>query len=224
MRTRLPLVAVAAAAAAATGIAVPLVNANAATPNATSLTITASPGTVYANAAVVLGTVLTRNGSPQGSAHVTLVGEQAGTTTFKRIGSAITDANGAAKLTVHPLVTTTYEWQYAGNNASAASTSPTKLVGVRTRVTIHAFDQTLARGQTLVLWGLTVPAKPGALVTIWRHVGTKNVRIGAVTVRSDGTWGWGRQVAAGKASVFAHIPATKTNLAGNSVRLKYSAA
>jgi hypothetical protein len=193
-------------------------------PIATSLSIAASPATVYANSAVTVSTVLTRGGSPQPNANVVLVGEAAGSTTFKRGGSALTDANGAAKMTVHPQVNTTYEWTYAGNNSTAAATSPTKFVGVRTRVTIHTFDPTLAAGQTLVLWGLTSPAKPGVVVTIWRHVGTKNVRIGAVKVHSDGTWGWGRRVRSGKASVFAHIPVTAGNLAGNSVRLKYSAA
>lgn len=191
---------------------------------ATSLTITASASRITAGQPVTLGTTLTRGGSPLANASVTLLAKLTGAATFGRVVTLTTDANGVAKSTRRPRFNTTYEWQFAGNGNSSSSTSPTKAIAVRTRVTEHVFDATLGSGQPLVVWGVTSPAKPGIVITIYRHTQAGNTKLGAVRVRKDGSWGFSHRVPAGSATVFAHIAATAHNAAGNSVRLSFSRA
>ena len=191
---------------------------------ATSLTITASASRITAGQGVTLSTTLTRGGTPMANTTVALLAAKTGTTTFKQVATATTDANGVAKSTRHPSFNTTFEWSFAGSGNASPATSPTKAITVRTKVTLHVFDTTLGSGQPLVVWGATSPNKWGVTITIYRHTKAGNTKLGAVKVRSDGTWGFSHRVHSGSASVFAHIPATARNAAGASPKVGFSAA
>lgn len=191
---------------------------------ATALTISASAGRITFGHTVALGTRLTSNGTPVANQSVALLARPAGASTFTQVATATTSATGTATLTRRPAHNTFFQWRYAGTKQYAASTSPTKWVGVRTMVTIHAFATHLAKGQPLVVWGLTAPNKSGATITIYRHTNAGNTKLGTATVHSDGTWGFARTVHAGTASVFAHIPFVTGNAANNSVKISFTAA
>jgi hypothetical protein len=191
---------------------------------ATSLTMTVSATTITATHTLTLRTRLTRSGAALPNATVALLARPAGATAFKQVTTATTNSSGAASASQRPMHTTAYEWFFAGDKNSAATTSAIKSVSVRTEVTIHVFDPTLGSGQPLVVWGLTRPNKHGMTIRVYRHTSAGNTKLGTATVRRDGTWGFSKRVHSGSATVFARIPAGGGNVAGTSSRLSFSAA
>jgi hypothetical protein len=138
-------------------------------------------------------TLLTTDNSPISAASVTLELRPYGSATTTP-ATTTTDASGHAVVTVPLSRTTSYRWIFAGNGTYAPAASPTLVRGVAPRVTAHARDRTLHRGQRLVVRGRTFPAKAGCRVVLLRGrvrplmVGPGPVRLARATVRADGSY------------------------------------
>jgi hypothetical protein len=86
------------------------------------------------------------------------------------VGTATTDATGAATASHLPTVHTDYKWQYAGDAATAPASSPIALVSVRNVLTAALDRTTMLLGATAELRGSVRPAQPGEKVALQRKI------------------------------------------------------
>jgi hypothetical protein len=86
------------------------------------------------------------------------------------VGTATTDATGAATASHLPTVHTDYKWQYAGDAATAPASSPITLVSVRNVLTAALDRTTMLLGATAELRGSVRPAQPGEKVALQRKI------------------------------------------------------
>jgi hypothetical protein len=138
-------------------------------------------------------TLLTTDGAPIAAAQVTLDLQPYGAATPTSVATT-TDASGHAVVTIPLVRTTSYRWTYVGDADFDSASSPTLVRGIAPRVTRHAHDRTLHRGQRLIVRGQTFPAKAGCRVVLLRGrvqpliMGLRPVRLARATVRSDGSY------------------------------------
>lgn len=186
-------------------------------PPAAVETIAASRTKTVAGTAVKLTTTLTSaSGRPVAGAAVSLFAAHQGTTDFARVGGATTSSLGVAALSVKPLVNTTYEWRYDGP-FYAPTTSGPLTVGVRSKVTAVVVDDTLRKGQALVVTGKATPARPGGVIYLQRRTASGLLQLKKGLVNADGTYriSWLTR-AAGDLVVQTRVPSDATNLPGRS--------
>jgi len=135
--------------------------------------------------------VLADGGVPVAGATMTLSLQGSGSPT---IVQATTDEGGRATVWATLDHNAAVQWQFAGTPEHAASASTPYVVQIAPAVTMRVHDRTLHRGQRFVATGQTFPAKAGCPVTLWRgevrplHTGSAPVRLGATTVRADGSY------------------------------------
>ncbi len=156
----------------------------------------------------------------ESSATLTLLAKPYGSSTFTAVGTANYTNSGTetpAELVVHPKKQTTYEWQFAGDNSTAGSVSPEFTVTVATKVTGKLADTTVSKGQTLSLYGKTLPRKRGSTIYLERKKGGHWVKIAHVRVTKRGRYTL-RAIASavGVWKVRAFLPAGGGNIAGHS--------
>jgi len=139
---------------------------------------------------------------------------------YAKIATVPADTSGNASKTVAPRVGTTYQWRFPSMGANQPSQSPTKAVGVRAKVTAELVDESVHKGQRLVVVGKVTPDKGGVRATFYRDSATGQIKLGSALVRSDGTY----RIASGVIStsgsqtwkVYVKVPAEGGNLAGKS--------
>ena len=119
---------------------------------------------------------------------------------------------------------TTYKWQFVGSTTVSPGTSGTKTVYVARKLTIAATDATLTAAQQLKVHGREDPAHAGSAVTVWRHNASGTFKVGATTVKSDGTWALAHDFPKGKWSVYATAPKDATHIASKSPAITVSSA
>jgi hypothetical protein len=140
-------------------------------------------------------TLLTTGGAPISPASVSLEVRPYGAAAFSTAATATTDTSGHVAVTLVLTRTTAYHWTYSGVQGTYdPTTSPTLVRGIASRVTAHARDRSLHRGQRLVVRGRTFPVKAGCRVVLLRGrvgpliMGPPPVRLARSTVRADGSY------------------------------------
>jgi hypothetical protein len=189
-----------------------------------SLVATASRSTIVAGDGVTLRATLYGPAGPRASQLVSLWARRAGTATFSRLTETLTNDSGVASFTHHPSVTTTYEWRFAGDGTTPASTSARKSVGVARELTLRVADATLAADQKLKARGATTPVGNGLTVKLWKKRSGADLLLAKTTTASDGTWHIRKDLAKGKYDIYATVAATSKNLAGRSRTLTVTSA
>lgn len=155
------------------------------------------------------------DGTPIAGESVRLYAKAYPATSYHLVATRTTDANGYASDKLTPLVATTYKWTLPPQDF-APVTSATRSVKVKTRLTAHVSDATLARTQNLVLTGSTYKHRPGATVQLRRVTSTGSTLVQSVKVASDGTYRFRHTLPAGKRRVYVHIGSGSGELANNS--------
>jgi hypothetical protein len=189
-----------------------------------SLTNSLSPAKSVAGGPVTVKATLRSGGEPVAGAAARLFARRAGSAGFTEIPGATTNASGVAKSVQHPKVTTTYRWEFNGNNDVVPKRSAGRTVSVATKITLNVVDKTLKRGQDLSVSGKTTPVRAGATVKVWEHHGSTTTKLGSATVNSHGLWHLVRHLHQGTHTVYATTAATSTNTSGRSRSVKVSAA
>jgi len=132
--------------------------------SASSVTIAASANPIAAGSSVKLTGQAT--GKKAAGAKVDLQAEPAGATSFSTVSSTTADTTGHYSFTAAPSVNTTYR---AMTKTAPTATSPTLLVEVRVKVTIHVSTSRPAVGHMVGFSGFVSPAYTGKTVLIqWR--------------------------------------------------------
>ncbi len=183
----------------------------------TKTTIKAVPSTITAGQTTALKGVMTdTHGGVFQSATLTLQKKPAGTSTWKKVGTATETYDTSqhpAVIKQKPTTTTQYRYRFAGSPAGPGSTSKPVTVHVRTAVKAAPASRTVRKGGTITVNGRVSPKAPGHTVFLMKgstKVGSAKVRsTGAFTIRTKAR-------TAGKWSLHVTIGATRTNLAGSS--------
>lgn len=187
---------------------------------ASSVTAQASVTKVAHQGAVTLSTALRVAGELSADTSVTLQARQPNGS-FSDVGSATTNAQGAASLVVRPTRTTTYRWSFAGTSNIDPSVSGPVTVSVSPILTAKAKKPRLDRGGTLVVSGKVTPVLSGTTVTLWRNSGVGPVRLAMAKVTANGTYRVSRKInEAGRYKVFTSIPAVGTYLPATSPTIR----
>jgi streptogramin lyase len=189
-------------------------------PKVGGLSISVTAGTITATHAVTVSGTLTGDGSPRDGSPVDLFAKTYPATTYTKVASAITDANGAVSEIVKPLKKTSYEWRFAGDDTVSAVTSATKTVQVRTKLSDHFSATKLSHTRPLVVWGTTTPNKSGATIDLQRHTSSGYKNVASTKVKSDGTYLFQKFLAASTYSLRVMIPAATGNLSGTTSAVK----
>jgi hypothetical protein len=100
------------------------------------------------------------------------------------VASGRTDATGAYRIPVSPLLQNTQLRTVAAT--SPAVTSQAITVSVRVRSSLHVSKRRVRRGRTVRFWGSVEPAQPGASVSIQRRVGHHWRTIASTRQRGSG--------------------------------------
>jgi hypothetical protein len=100
------------------------------------------------------------------------------------VASGRTDATGAYRISVSPLLQNTQLRTVAAT--SPAVTSQAITVSVRVRSSLHVSKRRVRRGQKVRFWGSVEPAQPGASVSIQRRVGHHWRTIASTRQRGSG--------------------------------------
>jgi hypothetical protein len=136
---------------------------------------------------------------------------------FSTVGSATTNAQGAASLVVRPTRTTTYRWSFAGTDTIDPSVSVPITVRVAPILTATPSTRRIPRGGALVVSGKVTPVLGGTTVTLWRYSGVGPVRLATAKVKANGTYRVSRTLdLPGKYEVFTSIPKVGTFLSATS--------
>jgi hypothetical protein len=100
------------------------------------------------------------------------------------VANGRTDATGAYRIPVSPLLLNTHLRAVAAT--SPAVTSPAITVSVRVRSSLHVSKRRVRRSQKVRFWGSVEPAQPGASVSIQRRVGHHWRTIASTRQRGSG--------------------------------------
>lgn len=142
-------------------------------------------GTIVAGAARVVSGVLKSGTTPIVGAPVSVWARTYPSTTYSKIATVTTDGTGKATYNAKPSVQTTYQLRYAGSEpTNGAANSGLLVVNVATKITKNVYDTTVTTTQPVQVYGLTLPAKPGTYVYLYRG----SVKIATARVASDGTY------------------------------------
>ncbi len=183
----------------------------------TTSTISSSAKTVTAGKDVTLRTTLKGAGKVLKGVPVELFGREAGEPDFTSVGVAMTNTDGVAKVIHSPQRNTTYQWRFAGGGGGAATESATRVVQVRSHVTLALADSSLRKGQKLVGTGKVTPAKVGEDATLWRVTKKGRTRLDRGAIGADGRYEVAAKVKqAGTWKVVVTVPAAGGNEAGTS--------
>lgn len=179
-----------------------------------STLVATGAGTIVASATRVVSGVLKNGTAPIVGAPVTVWSKTYPATAYSKIATVTTDSTGKATYSSKPTVQTTYQFRYAGSEpTNGAANSGLLVVNVATKITKNVYDSTVTTTQPVLVYGLTVPAKPGTTVTLYR--GT--TAIGSARVASDGTYLiQARITVKGKFALVVKGAAGTGNLAGTS--------
>ncbi len=184
----------------------------------TNTTIRSSASSVVAGSPVQLRGVTTEvGGTPLPQGVLTLQARRFDATKWRDAGTATETSSGStlspALLRKRPLVKTDFRWVFAETTAYDASVSHAFTVRVHTAVTAKPADTTVRRGGTIKVTGRVTPAKPGAVVTLFKG----SQKVGTAVVRRTGTYTLTTQAkTAGQWKLHVFIGATSGNLAGSS--------
>jgi hypothetical protein len=180
----------------------------------TATSIHGSATAVVAGSPVELRGVTTEVGGtqiPKGT--LTLQARRFDATRWRDAGTATEVSGVPATLRKRPLVKTDYRWVFTRTAAYDPSASHAFTVRVHTAVIARAADTTVRRGGTIKVTGHVTPAKPGAVVTLFRG----SQKVGTAVVRPTGTYTLTTKArSTGLWKLHVSIGATRGNLAGSS--------
>jgi hypothetical protein len=150
-------------------------------------------------------------------------------TTYKKVGTYVTNDNGVAKATQAPLRNTYFQWRYAGLVNSRQATVVTRRVVVAYNVSIALTKPKLDVNERTKVWGVVKPGASGKYVTlrfrdkhyVWRTVGSVPLK---KQLLPDGTKRLGYVFriysdTAGDFPMFVKTSESTTNGAGESKKL-----
>jgi hypothetical protein len=103
---------------------------------------------------------------------------------WANVASGRTDATGAYRIPVSPMLLNTQLRTVAGT--SPAVTSQPITISVRVRSSLHVSTRHVRRGHKVRFWGTVQPAQPGASVSIQRRVGHHWRTIASTRQRGSG--------------------------------------
>ena len=195
-------------------------------------TVAASPAqTVAPGAAATLSTTVTAtasNGEPA-TVHggvVDLQQSNNGAWSTVTAGVEMSEDTGLATTVVHPSVTTTYRWVYAGaGECCEASTSEPFTITVKATPSQPALTASakkkVTQGKSIVVKGKVTPAQPGATVTLWAQKSGADKKLGTGVATVDGSF----QIKVkakkpGKLVLYVTTVATAASTAGTSATFK----
>jgi hypothetical protein len=150
--------------------------------------------TPVAGQPVAFDTTLMAADAPVGDAAVSLEIRPYGAAAFSTAATVTTDASGHAGVRLVLTRTTAYRWTFSGDAAAEPAASSTLVQPIAPKVTAHARDRSLHRGQRLIVRGSTRPVKAGCTVVLLRGrvrpltVGPRPVRLARTTVRANGNY------------------------------------
>ena len=175
------------------------------------------PATTTAGQSIQLtGSILATDADTDGLG-MQLQAKPYGSSAWGNVGSLVPLSGPNFAASVAPTKQTSYRWHFIGSGLLVETYSAVRTVSVRTALTANVADKTLHVGQSLTLTGKTTPAKPGTVVTLFRKVGTKSIKLATSQVAANGTYTLSAKVTAkGTWSVYASVPAASGNLAGQS--------
>lgn len=154
------------------------------------------------------------------SLELTLEARPFGQDGFSAVGTATSTDEGElvwAELNQRPKVRTDYRWVIADTAQIEGSVSDTVTVQVRTAVTAKIVDDTLRKGDPLVVKGSTTPKQGGVKTTLQRYVGGGWSNIESGHTKADGSYQLSHKVTSkGTWKVRVLVAATPANLAGTS--------
>lgn len=143
----------------------------------------------YGSAVTVSGW-LTRSDTGAGvaGAPVRLYGRRKGTTTWTLLGTAVTTSTGVMSLYHKPAWSLDYRWAYGGTSTLLGSTSATRTVGVRTRVSAVQSRTSFPLGGSVTLSGSVAPTHAGQTIYLQRYVNGAWSTVASRTLSSTSTY------------------------------------
>lgn len=186
----------------------------------TAALIEISRGTITAGQGVLLGGAPDPAVSSYVALEMVLEARRFGQADFVEVGRATSTQDGDlvwAQLTQRPRVRTEYRWVIPDSQSTEGSTSPVRVVKVRTAVTAALADSTLKRGDMLVVKGRTTPQKARVATTLQRNVNGNWRKLATGRTGTNGTYSFAHEVGSkGTWKVRVLVAAASGNLAGTS--------
>lgn len=195
-----------------------------ATSTAPTVTQAATTATITSGAATPLSATVRQGANPLAGAIVSLYAKRSGTTTFSKVGTATANSSGVATLPGYrPTSNATYYWKYEGVGTSREVTttvvSGNRTVNVAPKLSVRANATSFAHTTPLMVYGVTVPAKPGSAVSLYWDLAADRL-LATARVQSDGSLLLARALGKGSYTVFVSLPASSANAAGRSSAIR----
>ena len=200
----------------------------------TTVTISAPASASYNSVIAVTGSVTNaRTGAALAGVKADLYQRVARTGAYTLVGSATTDAKGAARVLVRITNSTEFGWRIPATNAQNAGASAVRSVTVPASLTIIRSAATVKVGQTVKIYGAATPLGTGDYVTLQQFANGRWTSLGSVKIARqtmpNGKAGTGYQfarklTAKGVYSYRVYKPSTAANTGAYSATASVRAA
>ncbi|QLQ09116.1 MAG: hypothetical protein HZY75_00465 [Nocardioidaceae bacterium] len=180
-------------------------------------TISASKSVVKPGQAIKLSTVLSAETGALPGQTVQLLQRAYDASGFTPVAAVVTDADGAASVTVKPSKGTTYQWQFAGSTEQPATQSATQVVKIQPKVKLSVTKKKTKKGAKLTVDATTTPARSGAKATLWKQGKKTNAVLARGIVKANGKFRLVTSLKPGTYKVFVTVAAGAGNTKATSV-------
>jgi hypothetical protein len=155
----------------------------------TKATIGASAASIMYTGAVTLSTAATRlDGAKLAGVPMVLYSKAKTATKWSTAGTFTSDANGIARATLKPAVSTYYMWGYNGGAGVLGTRSAAALVQVHPAMSAYLVPSAITLGQSSVLYGYVNPPHAGTTAYLQRRSGTSWVAVTTGKLATNGKY------------------------------------
>ncbi|TCC25269.1 DUF1906 domain-containing protein [Kribbella speibonae] len=152
-------------------------------------TIGASAASIMYTGAVTLSTAVSRlDGAKLAGVPVVLYSKAKNASKWSTVGSFTSDANGVAKTSQKPAVSTYYMWGYNGATGVLGTRSTAPLVQVHPAMSAYLTPAAITLGGSTLLYGYLNPAHAGTTAYLQRRSGTSWVAVTTGKLTTNGKY------------------------------------
>ncbi|WP_238175053.1 DUF1906 domain-containing protein [Kribbella pratensis] len=152
-------------------------------------TIGASAASIMYTGAVTLSTAVTRlDGAKLAGVPVVLYSKAKNASKWSTVGTFTSDANGVAKATQKPAVSTYYMWGYNGATGVLGTRSAAALVQVHPAMSAYLTPAAIRLGGSTLLYGYLNPPHAGTTAYLQRRSGTSWVAVTTGKLTTNGKY------------------------------------
>jgi hypothetical protein len=160
-------------------------------------TIGASAASImYTGAVTVSGGVSRLDGGKLAGVPIQLYAKAKNASKWSTVGTFTTDANGIARTTLTPAVSTYYMWGYNGAVGVLGTRSAAALVQVHPAISGYLVPASIALGSTALLYGYVNPPHAGTTAYLQLRSGTRWTAVTSGKLSTNGKFSFGLKPAA----------------------------